>query len=168
MFVLCLFANWNGTSSDVGPVQMNIMHFSFALKVKSYLGKSLLFLFPVTTFTLLYLPSRSASHPAMGLLITCCVWCRPIATFAFLSFCHIIYHHFSLFSTLGLPRPLPLILLVLPSGIISSQLQEDPTSCAPKSHHQASYLCDSPEQHRVHPGCLPRGQAFAGGPVDHG
>lgn len=64
--------------------------------------------------------------------------------------------------------PRPLILLVLSSGVISSQLQEDPASRAPAHHHQASYLCDSSEQHRVHARCLPGRQAPAGRPVDHG
>lgn len=64
--------------------------------------------------------------------------------------------------------PRPLISLVLSSGVISSQLQEDPASCAPAHHHQASYLCDSSEQHRVHTRCLPGGQAPTGRPVDHG
>lgn len=76
--------------------------------------------------------------------------------------------HFILSSTLVLPCPRPLILLVLCSGIISSQLQEDSTSCAPAHHHQASYLCDSPEQYRVHPRCLSGGQASTGRSVDHG
>lgn len=64
--------------------------------------------------------------------------------------------------------PRPLILLVLSSGVISSQLQEDPASRAPAHHHQASYLCDSSEQHRVHSRCLPGGQAPTGRPVDYG
>lgn len=64
--------------------------------------------------------------------------------------------------------PRPLISLVLSSGVISSQLQEDPASRAPAHHHQASYLCDSSEQHRVHTRCLPGGQAPTGRPVDHG
>lgn len=63
--------------------------------------------------------------------------------------------------------PRPLISLVLSSGVISSQLQEDPASRAPAHHHQASYLCDSSEQHRVHTRCLPGGQAPTGRPVDH-
>lgn len=63
--------------------------------------------------------------------------------------------------------PRPVILLVRSSGIISSQLQEGSTSCSP-THHQANYLCDSPEQHRVHTRCLPRGQAPARRTVDHG
>lgn len=70
-------------------------------------------------------------------------------------------------STLVLPCPRPLILLVLSSGIISSQLQEDSTSCAPAHHHQASYLCNSPEQYGVHTRCLPGGQASTGWSVDH-
>lgn len=81
---------------------------------------------------------------------------------------HFSYSCFILSSTLVLPCPCPLILLVLSSGIISSQLQEDSTSCAPAHHHQASYLCDSPEQYRVHPRCLPGGQASTGRSVDHG
>lgn len=64
--------------------------------------------------------------------------------------------------------PRPFIWLVLSSGVISSQLQEDPASRAPAHHHQASYLCDSSEQHRVHTRCLPGGQAPTGRPVDHG
>lgn len=77
---------------------------------------------------------------------------------------------FILSSTRVLPCPRPLILLVLSSGVISSQLQEDSTPRAPAHHHQASYLCDSPEQHRVHTRCLPipGGQASPRRPVDHG
>lgn len=93
---------------------------------------------------------------------------------ASLSHTHQLWPHLSfscyflfLSSTLVLPCPRPLILLVLSSGIISSQLQEDSTSCAPAHHHQASYLCNSPEQYRVHPRCLPWGQASTGWSVDH-
>lgn len=77
---------------------------------------------------------------------------------------------FILSSTRVLPCPRPLILLVLSSGVISSQLQEDSAPRAPAHHHQASYLCDSPEQHRVHTRCLPipGGQASSQRPVDHG
>lgn len=63
--------------------------------------------------------------------------------------------------------PRPLISLVLSSGVISSQLQEDPASRATAHHHQASYLCDSSEQHRVHTRCLPGWQAPTGRPLDH-
>lgn len=77
---------------------------------------------------------------------------------------------FILSSTLVSPCPRPLILLVLSSGVISSQLQEGSAPSAPAHHHQASYLCDSPEQHRVHTRCLPvpGGQASPRRPVDHG
>lgn len=80
---------------------------------------------------------------------------------------------FILSSAHVLPCPRPLILLVLSSGVISSQLQEDSAPRAPAHHHhhhQASYLCDSPEQHRVHTRCLPipGGQASPQRPVDHG
>lgn len=62
----------------------------------------------------------------------------------------------------------PLILLVLSSGVIHPWLQEDPTPRTPAHHHQASYLCDSPEQHGIHPRCLPGRQASTGRAVDHG
>lgn len=86
------------------------------------------------------------------------------------SFCPLLsFSCFILSSTRVLPCPRPPILLVLSSGVISSQLQEDSTPRAPAHHHQASYLCDSPEQHRVHTRCLPipRGQASPQRPVDH-
>lgn len=80
---------------------------------------------------------------------------------------HFSFSHFIFSSTLVLRCSRPLILLVLSSGIIPSQLQEDSTSCAPAHHHQASYLCDSPEQYRVHPRCLPGGKASTGWSVDY-
>lgn len=91
-----------------------------------------------------------------------------LAHFSFLP--RLSFSCFILSSTRVLPCPRPLILLVLSSGVISSQLQEDSASRAPAHHHQASYLCDSPEQHRVHTRCLPipGGQASPRRPVDHG
>lgn len=87
-----------------------------------------------------------------------------VSLWPLLSFSYFIWS-----STRVLPCPRPLILLVLSSGVISSQLQEDSAPRAPAHHHQASYLCDSPEQHRVHTRCLPipGGQASSQRPVDH-
>lgn len=109
------------------------------------------------------------SHHAMTLFYHTLCDTGELQHLALVSFWpHFSFSCFMLSSTLVLPCPRPLILLVLSSGIISSQLQEDSTSCAPAHHHQASYLCDSPEQYRVHPRCLPRRQASTGRSVDHG
>lgn len=93
--------------------------------------------------------------------MNCSVW--HLSAFGHIFHSHVLFYPLSLF----LPCPRPLILLVLSSGFISYQLQEDSTSCAPAHHHQASYLCDSPEQHRIHTRCLPRGQASTRRSVDH-
>lgn len=165
-----------------GPSGWITIRFSFALERANlscnpssyFLNKhrhitELLLLITILIFPSLKVPWCLISHHAMTLFDHTLCDTGELQHLALVSFWpHLSFSCFILSSTLVLPCPRPLILLVLSSGIISSQLQEDSTSCAPAHHHQASYLCDSPEQYRVHPRCLPGGQASTGRSVDHG
>lgn len=165
-----------------GPSGWITIRFSFALERANlscnpssyFLNKhkhitELLLLITLLTFPSLKVPWCLVSHHTMTLFDHTLCDTGELQHLALVSFWpHLSFSCFILSPTLVLPCPRPLILLVLSSGIISSQLQEDSTSCAPAHHHQASYLCDSPEQYRVHPRCLPGGQASTGRSVDHG